>query len=151
MRGKIIDLNNYKTDILADAIEESRLYFEDTRDRKGWMNKSKEFSHEKCNQWEDIIYNYCVSRKNICGVPLSYFIRKDILSPKDSENREVQIVYQASLVRDIFTRDSRKVLDMSQRLRQLNCRFYTNPLFVKDKLIVGNTCAEIFTNGVFFK
>ena len=32
--GKIIDLNNCKTDILADAIEESRIYFEDTRDVK---------------------------------------------------------------------------------------------------------------------
>ena len=44
-QGKIIDLNNFKTDILADAIEDSRLYFEDTRDRKGEMIIPKELSH----------------------------------------------------------------------------------------------------------
>ena len=34
LRGKIIDLNNFKNDILADAIEESRPDFEDTRNGK---------------------------------------------------------------------------------------------------------------------
>ena len=48
--GKIIDLNNFKYDILANAIEESRIDFEDTRDVKGEMSKPKEFSHEKWNQ-----------------------------------------------------------------------------------------------------
>ena len=43
LRGKIIDINNLKTDILADAIEESRNDFEDTRDEKGEMSKLKEF------------------------------------------------------------------------------------------------------------
>ena len=31
----------------------------------------------------------------------------------------------------------------------MNCRFYTDTLFSKDKSIVGNTCAQIFTNGEF--
>ena len=35
LQGKIIDINNFRTDILSDAIEESRLDFEDTRYRKG--------------------------------------------------------------------------------------------------------------------
>ena len=35
LRGKIIDLNHFETDILADAIEESWLDFEDTRYVKG--------------------------------------------------------------------------------------------------------------------
>ena len=43
LQGKIIDLNKSKTDILADAIEESRLDFEDTRDGKGELIKPKEF------------------------------------------------------------------------------------------------------------
>ena len=51
LRGKIIDLNNFKTDILADAIEESWLDFEDTRDGKGELRKPKEFSPEKWAQW----------------------------------------------------------------------------------------------------
>ena len=38
---------------------------------------------------------------------------------------------------------------MSQRLSQLNCVFYTYTLFVKYKSIVGNTCAQIFTDGGF--
>ena len=44
--------------------------------------------------------------------PLSYFIRKDTSSPKDSENRDVKIIYQASLVGKIITRESRKVIDI---------------------------------------
>ena len=45
-------------------------------------------------------------------MPLSYVIRKDKSSPKDSENRDVQINYQEILVGNMFTRDSRKVLDI---------------------------------------
>ena len=39
--GKIIDLNNFKSDILADAIKESQIDFEDTRDEKGEQSKPK--------------------------------------------------------------------------------------------------------------
>ena len=39
--GKIIDLNNVKTDILADDIEESNIYFEDTWYGKGKLSKPK--------------------------------------------------------------------------------------------------------------
>ena len=53
--GKIIHLNKFKTDILADAIDDYRLDFEDTRYRKGELSKLKEFSHEKWTQWEDSI------------------------------------------------------------------------------------------------
>ena len=38
---------------------------------------------------------------------------------------------------------------LSQRLRQLNFRFYIDMLFSKDKSIVGNTCSQIFTDGEF--
>ena len=41
--GKIIDINKFKTDILADAIEESQIYFGDTRYGKGELRKPKEF------------------------------------------------------------------------------------------------------------
>ena len=71
LRGKIIDLNNFKTDILDDATEESRIDFEDTRDEKGGLIKPKYLSREKWTQWEDSIYNYFMSRKNSRGVPLS--------------------------------------------------------------------------------
>ena len=45
LRGKIINLNNFKTDIIADAIEESRIDFEDTRGMKGDQRNPKDFSH----------------------------------------------------------------------------------------------------------
>ena len=48
--GKIIDLNNFKTDIISDAIDKSRLEFEYTRDGKGRLSKPKEFSHEHWTQ-----------------------------------------------------------------------------------------------------
>ena len=38
-----------------------------------------------------------------------------------------------------------------QRLRRLNCRFYTDTLFAKDKSIVGNAYTQIFTNGGCFQ
>ena len=56
LRGKVIDLNNFKTNILAGAIEESRLDFEDTIYGKVELRKPKTFSHEKWTQWEDSIY-----------------------------------------------------------------------------------------------
>ena len=83
LRGKIIDLNQFKTDIISDSIDEFRIDFEDTRDVKGELSKPKEFSHEKWTQWEENIYNYFASQKNSRGVPLSYSIRKDTSSPKD--------------------------------------------------------------------
>ena len=112
LRGKIIDLNNFKTDILDDAIDQSRIESEYTRYVERELINTKEFSHEKWDQLEDSIYNYLTSRENIHGVPLYYVIRKDKPSPEDSENRYVQIIYQASLVGNVFTRDSRKVLDI---------------------------------------
>ena len=51
LRVKNIDLNNLKSDILSDAIEEYRLNFEDTEDGNGELSNPKYFSHEKCNQW----------------------------------------------------------------------------------------------------
>ena len=80
------------------------------------VSKPKEFSHEKCNQWNNSIYNYFTSMENSRGVPLCYVIRKDTSSPKDSENRDVQIIYQASLVGNMFTRDLREVIDILKEL-----------------------------------
>ena len=58
LRGKNIDLNHFKNDVLSDAIEEYQVYFEDTRGGKGELSKTKQFSHEKLNEWKDSIYNY---------------------------------------------------------------------------------------------
>ena len=49
-------------------------------------------------------------------MPLSYVIKNNTPSPKDSENRDVQTFYQTSLVRNVFTRDSRKALDILKEL-----------------------------------
>ena len=38
---------------------------------------------------------------------------------------------------------------LSQRIRRLKCVFYADTLFAKEKSIVGNTCAQIFTDGEF--
>ena len=51
LRGKIIDLNNFKTDIFADAIEDFWIDFEYTIDVKGGLINPKYFSHEKWTQW----------------------------------------------------------------------------------------------------
>ena len=51
LRGKIIDLNHFKTDILADSIEDSRIDFEEKIYGKGGVSKPKYLSHEKWTQW----------------------------------------------------------------------------------------------------
>ena len=33
-----------------------------------------------------------------------------------------------------------------KRLRRISCTFYTDTLFAKKKSIIGNTCAQIFTD-----
>ena len=78
-----------KTDILSVAIQESRIDFEDTRDRKG--------DHTKVD-----------STVRKVGVSLYYFIIKNTPSPKESEKRNMQIFYHASLDGNIFTTDSKK-------------------------------------------
>ena len=55
LRDKFTNMNNFKTDIIADAVEESRIDFGDTKDRKGDLNNPNEFSHIKWTQWEDSI------------------------------------------------------------------------------------------------
>lgn len=39
---------------------------------------------------------------------------------------------------------------LSQRLKRLSCRFYTDTAFAKEKSLVGNTCTQIFTDGKGF-
>ena len=42
--------------------------------------------------------------------------QKRYANPKNSKNRDVKIIYQAILVGNMFTRDSRKVLDIIKEL-----------------------------------
>ena len=39
---------------------------------------------------------------------------------------------------------------MSQRLRRLSTTWYTDTLFAKCKSVIGNTCAQMFTDGNSF-
>ena len=55
-------------------------------------------------------------KETICAVHLSYVIITDTPSPKYSENRDVKTIYLASLVENMFTRDSRKVLGIIKEL-----------------------------------
>ena len=45
MWGKNIDLNNFKTDVLYDAIEESWIDFEYTKYGKGGLSNTEELLH----------------------------------------------------------------------------------------------------------
>ena len=50
LQDKNTNLNNFKSDIMFESIEEYQLKLEDTRDGKGELCKLREFSHEKWNQ-----------------------------------------------------------------------------------------------------
>ena len=84
--GKSVDLNNFKSDIMFEAIEDSRVNSEDNRDYKDGISKPTDFSHEKLTQWEDIIYIHFLAQKNRCGVPLCVVIQ-DTPSDYGGENR----------------------------------------------------------------
>ena len=79
-------------------------------------------------------------------------IRADILAIKlgiglDKVKHTVQSTTQDNVRSDLKALTRRYRTDfLSQRLRQLNFRFYIDTLVAKDKAIVGNTCAQIFTN-----
>ena len=51
LRGRIIDLNNFNTDILANYIEEPGLVLKTQQMKGGGEIKPKEFSHEKWTRW----------------------------------------------------------------------------------------------------
>ena len=63
-------------------------------------------------KWKKIFYSYFSPHKNCRCVPLSYVIRNYAPSPDDVNNRYFQIIHQSSLVGDMFTIDSSKVLDI---------------------------------------
>ena len=82
-------------------------------------------------------------------------ISADLLARKwgvgiDKAKRTLQSTTQDNVRSDLKALTRRYRTDLLlQRLRGLNCRFYTDMLFAKDKSIVGNTCAQIFTDGGF--
>ena len=54
--------------------------------------------------------------KNCRGVPLSYVIKKYTPSLKDSENRDVEIIYQSSFFRNMVTKDPREIINILREL-----------------------------------
>ena len=84
-------------------------------------------------------------------------ISADLLARKwgiglDKSKRTLQSTTQDHVRSSLKPLTRRYITDfLSQKLRRLNCRFYIDTLFTKDNAIVGNTCAQIFTDGGFFK
>ena len=56
-----------------------------------------------------------VKEKNSWCAPILRH-QKGYIDSQDSKNRDMKIIYQASLVRNMFTRDTRKVLDILKEL-----------------------------------
>jgi ribosomal protein L31E len=70
---------------------------------------------------------------------------------KDSAKATLQATTQLSVRSAILPLTRRYRTDLlSQRLRRLNSRFFTDTLFAKSKSIIGNSCAQIFTNAQGF-
>ena len=84
-------------------------------------------------------------------------ISADLLSRKwgiviDKEKRTLRSTTQDNVIPALKPLTRRYITDLLlQRLRRLNCIFYTDTIFAKDKYIFGNTCAQIFTNGECFQ
>ena len=70
----------------------------------------------------------------------------------DKANLNIEYTTQVKSISYIknLTQCYRKNL-LYQNLRQLNCIFYTETLFSKEKYIIGNTCTHIYTDGDFMR
>ena len=65
-------------------------------------------------------------------------------------NRTLQLTTHDNVRSDVKSQTRQYRTDfLSQKLRRLSCRFYTDTLFAKDKSIIGNICAQIFTDRDF--
>ena len=60
-------------------------------------------------QWEIAFVNYLSGIKGIAGIPLNYVVRKDLPAGHTFVSDEERLVYEAPLVGNTFTSDSKKV------------------------------------------
>ena len=68
----------------------------------------------------------------------------------DKAKHNLQSTTQDNVISDLNPLTKKYRTDyLFQRICLLNCRFYTDTLFAKDKSIVGNICVQIFTDGEF--
>ena len=57
-----------------------------------------------------------ISNWKIIFYPLEYIIRKDTSSPDYNDTRDVHIIYNTSVVGNMFTKDSRKAMSILKEL-----------------------------------
>ena len=92
---------------------------------------------------------YIDNRHN--GISVDLLARKWVIG-LDLANRTLQSKNQDNVRSALKPLTRRYRADfLSQRLCRLSCRFYTDILFTKEKSIVGNICAQIFTDRECFK
>jgi hypothetical protein len=117
LQGKPLDIEGeYDDDAQDEAIIESELDYNDSK-KDAVLDKPSKFSHEKWQEWEESIYNYFSSSRNVRGIPYSYVIRKEPnpMTPTNME-RDDFIIYNAQLTGTMFKRDSKHVFQILKEL-----------------------------------
>ena len=117
LTGDQLDIvNKFDDDALDESIIESELDYNETK-KDAVLDKPDKFSHEKWQEWEESVYNYFSSFRNVRGIPYPYVIRKmpNPLIPANMERDEF-ITYNAELTGTMFKRDSKHVYQILKEL-----------------------------------
>ena len=101
---------------MSGPIEYSWIDYEDNKNERAELNTTKIFSHKIWTQWQYSVYNYFLSQNDRCGVPWACVIIKYTTITDDMKIRGLKIIFNSSLGVNLFTRDSRKFLNILKEL-----------------------------------
>ena len=104
---------------MTDCIDKAKLDY-DYGKKYPYIKKPDNFSHCKQVAWGDIVYTYFTTIKNIRVVPLAYIIRNTPAPSGIVIDREYEIIQNAPLQGNIFSRDTKKVLAIIKDLRDMD-------------------------------
>ena len=110
LRNLPLDVNIYKTDANVYKMNAELDHLDSEKDAIT-VDKPKKFQYKDWIEWEESVYMYFDSLKNLQNIPLSYVIRKDlgagvVIDPND---RKKQMIYHASLNGFLFNKDNTTV------------------------------------------
>ena len=110
LRSLPLNVNEYKAtpDIYRMNAELDHL---DTEQDTVSVDKPKKFQYGDWIEWEESVYMYFDSIKNIQGVPYSYVIRKDLVPNQqiNINDRKMQMIYTAPITGYLFGKDNTTV------------------------------------------
>lgn len=110
LRNLPIDVNDYKASPDVFKLNAELDHLDSEQDTVS-VDKPKKFAYKDWIEWEESVYMYFDSLKNLQGIPYSYVIRKDLAATQtiNLNDRKMQMIYTASLNGFLFGKDNTTV------------------------------------------